>query len=274
MSDHVVLLGLPGLYQNWLLSALDASAQVRMSGEHNFVSNPGKIKWFLKMGTDLGQIPELMQTSMVINSYVLDENFVWYLFNFLEKTDGVGILVDNLISDLFSKAPGTVAFDGLLKHLVDSYQLSSAQDLPYLNNAAIENFYLMLIDQDSEFKTKIRYHHSGCINIEFRDFENYDVLVSKLDQVPGFDLSYFENRYQHLVARNCRYFTRQKIFINKLDSDDKHFDILETAYIGWLLWKLSPVRLDWFNTEIRKSSMENNWDSICNLAKMFYNKHS
>jgi hypothetical protein len=78
---------------------------------------------------------------MVINSYVLDENFVWYLYNFLEKTDGVGILIDNLTSDLFSKAQGTVAFDGLLKHLVDNYQLSSDQDPAYLNNAVIENFY-------------------------------------------------------------------------------------------------------------------------------------
>jgi hypothetical protein len=274
MSDHVVLLGLPGLYQNWLLSALDVSAQVRMSGEHNFVSHSGKIKWFLKMGTDLGQIPELMQTSMVINSYVLDENFVWYLYNFLEKTDDVGILVDNLPSNLFSKAQGTVAFDGLLKHLVDNYQLSSAQDLSYLNNAAIENFYLMLIDQDGKFKIKTRYYHPGCINVEFRDFENYDVLASRLDQVPGFDLSYFEHRYQHLVARNYRYLTRQKTFIDRLNSNDNDFDILETAYIGWLLWKLSPVRLDWFNTKIRKSSMENNWDKICNLAKMFYNKQT
>lgn len=274
MTDHVALLGLPGLYQNWLYSALDASAQVRMSGDNNFISRPGKIKWFYKMKTDLTQLPGLMQTSMVINSYVLDENFVWYLYNFLEKTDGVGILIDNLTSDLFSKAQGTVAFDGLLKHLVDNYQLSSDQDPTYLNNAVIENFYLMLIDQDTEFKTKVWYHRSGCINIEFRDFENCDVLISKLDKVPGFDLSYFKDRYRHLVARNHRYFTRQKNFINKLNSDDNHFDILETAYIGWLLWKLSPVQLDWFNAEIRKSSMENNWDSICNLAKMFYNKQS
>ena len=274
MTEHVALLGLPGLYQNWLLSALDVSAQVRMSGDHNFISHTGKNNWFLKMETDLTQIPELMQTSMVINSYVLDENFVWYLYNFLEKTDGIGILIDNLTSDLFSKAQDTVAFDGLLKHLVDNYQLSSDQDPTYLNNAVIENFYFMLIDQDSEFKTKIRYYRSGCINIELRDFENCDVLISKLDQVPGFDLSYFKNRYQHLVARNYRYLTRQKIFINKLNSNDLHFDILETAYIGWLLWKLSPVRLDWFNTKIRKSSMENNWDSICNLAKMFYDKQS
>ena len=79
MSNHVALLGLPGLYQNWLLSALDVSAQVRMSGEHNFISHSGKINWFKKMGADLDQIPELIQTSMVINSYVLDENFVWYL---------------------------------------------------------------------------------------------------------------------------------------------------------------------------------------------------
>ena len=274
MSNHVALLGLPGLYQNWLLSALDVSAQVRMSGEHNFISHSGKINWFKKMGADLDQIPELIQTSMVINSYVLDENFVWYLYNFLEKTDGVGILVDNLTLDLFSKAQGTVAFDGLLKHLVDRYDLSINQNLSYLNNAAIENFYLMLIDQDGKFKIQTRYYHPGCINLEFRDFRNYNVLASKLDQVPGFDLSYFEDRYQHLATRNTRYFTRQKIFIDKLNSADNHFDILETAYIGWLLWKLVPVRLDWFNTKIRKSSMENNWDKICNLAKMFYNKQT
>ena len=274
MNNHITLLGLPGLYQNWILSAVDVSAQVRMSEDHNFITQLGKIKWLYKIDTSVDQIPELMQTSMVINSYVSDENFVWYLYNFLEKTDGIGISVDNLTLDLFSKAPGTVAFDGLLKHLVNSYQLSIDQDPTYLNNAAIENFYFMLIDQDSEFKTKTRYFHPKCVNVEFKDFEDYERLASKLQHVPGFDENYFKDRYHHLVSRNYRYLSRQKTFIDKLTSADNNFDILETAYIGWLLWKLSPVRLDWFNTKTRKSTIKNNWNSICNLAEMFYNKQT
>jgi hypothetical protein len=274
MSVDTTLLGLPGLYQNWLLSALDTTAISSHDGAHNFISHSHKIKWLLKMDTDLSTVPTLTRTHKVINSYVTDENFVWYLYNFLEKTDGVGILIDNLISDLFSKAPGTIAFDGLLKHLVDSYQLTAEHDRTYMNNAAIENFYHLLINRDSQFKLKTSFVGSDCVNIEYRDFENIDTLISKLGSVNGFDEAHFRSKHQQLISRNTNYIHRQQNFINKLDSQEPKFDILETAYIGWLIWKLIPETLDWFNTDLRESKIKTHWSEICNLAKMFYNTHT
>ena len=271
-NANVTMLGLPGLYQNWLLSALDASAVSMPDKDHNFITHTYSSTWIKKMDLDLATFFKLTQTNQIINCYVSDQNFVWYLYNFLEKTDGVGISVSALVQDLFTRAPGTVAFDGLLKHLIKEYKLTPEHDYTYKLNAVIENFYLLLIDQTSRFKQQTQFKSNTLINLEFRDFENCDLLISKLQQIPGFDIVHFKNRYEQLVLRNAKYLNRSKIFLSKLDSYTNQFDALETAYLGWLLWNIRPDRQDWFNPLVRETLLKNNWNAICNLANMCYNK--
>jgi hypothetical protein len=271
-NSRTTVLGLPGLYQNWLLSALDASAVSAPDKDHNFITHTHASTWIKKMDLDLTTISKLSQSTQVINCYVNDQHLVWYLYNFLEKTDGIGISVTTLAQDLFTLAPGTMAFDGLLKHLINEYKLTPEHNYTYKLNAVIENFYLLLIDQTSRFKQQTQFKSNTLINLEFRDFEKYDVLVSKLQQIPEFNILHFKNRYDQLVLRNAKYLDRSKIFLSKLDSYANQFDALETAYLGWLLWNIRPERQDWFNPLTRETLLKNNWNAICNLANMCYNK--
>lgn len=272
IKSSSAMLGLPGLYQNWLLSALDASAISTTDRDHNFITRTQSVDWIKKIDLDLARVDEIAQTHNIVNCYVEQHNVVWYLYNFLEKTDGVGILVNNLAQDLFTKASGTVAFDGLLTHLVKEYNLTPEHSYEYKTNAIIENFYLLLIDQTSRFKQQLHFKSNKSINIEFRDFENCNTLITKLDQLPGFDVVHFKNRYQQLTLRNAVYLDRAKNFLSKLDTYNNQFDALETAYLGWLLWNILPIRQDWFNPEVREDLLKNNWTAICNLANMCYNK--
>lgn len=271
-NSSFILLGLPGLYQNWLLAALDPGAATTNSGGFNVLTNGSKYTWYRKLELDLPNFIPQHGDSVVVNTFVEDQNFVWYLYNFLEKTDDVGIYVDNLINDLFTKAPGTIAFDSLLKHMIDNFQLTPEQDFSHKFNSAVENFYLTLINQSSEFKTKAAYQDPGIINIEFRDFEDGGALINQLKHLPGFDCNYFEKKYHELSARNEKYIKKQEQFLSKLESHDPVFDVLETAYIGWLLWSLNPVQLDWFNTSVRETSMKKHWNELCDFAIKCYNK--
>lgn len=272
MTSQIALLGLPGLYQNWLQSVLGAPAATILEGNHNFVTHTLSNTWFKKIDFDLSGIPDLTSKyNFVVNTYVTEQNFVWYLYNFLEKTDNVGIFVDNFVEDLFTKSRGTVAFDGLLNYLITSYQLNDKHDHQYIFNAAVENFYLLLIDQVSKFKTQSYYTNPSLINIEYRDFENFKLFDSKINQLPGYDRNHTEASYSQLVNRNTRFLTKQQTFISKLKSGNNEFDILELAYIGWLLWKLTPERLDWFNEKIRNESIQNHYNELCSLADLYYN---
>lgn len=272
MTNQIALLGLPGLYQNWLQSVLGSPAATILEGNHNFITHTLSNTRFKKIDFDLSGISDLTSKyNFVVNTYVIEQNFVWYLYNFLEKTDNVGIFVDNFVENLFTKSKGTVAFDGLLNYLITSYQLTNKHDHQYIFNAAVENFYLLLIDQVSKFKTQSCYTNPSLINIEYRDFEDFKLLDSKINQLPGYDQNHTEASYSQLVNRNTRFLTKQQTFIAKLKSGNNEFDILELAYIGWLLWKLSPERLDWFNEKIRNKSIQNHYIELCSLADLYYN---
>jgi hypothetical protein len=274
MNQDIVLLGLPGLYQNWVLYALDPCAETIQNNNYNFTTTYSSVKWYRKMETDLSNISILLEKNIIINCYVKDENFVWYLYNFLEKTDGVGLSINNLINDLISKAHGTMAFESLLKHLIESYKITENHSESYKNNAAIENFYLLLINDEAEFKIKSGFTHPDCVNLEYRDFENVYILLDKLKHVPNFNKQHFIDSYQLLVSRNQKYITKQKKFINTINNCKNEFDLLETAYLGYLQWKLQEKRLDWFNPEIRQLFTISNWKDICNLANNLYKKIS
>jgi hypothetical protein len=259
----ISILGLPGLYQNWLRATLDPDSQFSISHKINFNTHKSTVNWYKKLETDIDSID---QDSIVINTYVADRNFVWYLYNFLEKTDAVNIKVESLVEDLKSKAVGTMAFDTLLTHFVESYNLNSHPDIEYKNNAAIEYFYFLLLDQDSRFKKITSLTNSKFINIEYLDFSNYDILKQKLLLIECIDLIHVDKMYQLLQQENLPYLKRQHNFLKKLKSNHKDFDILEQSYIGALLTWQSGIVYDWFNPDVRSAAIADQWNKICDTA--------
>jgi len=259
--DKIKLLGLPGLYQNWIMSAIDSSSTVILSGANNFITNSTQITWIKKLDQDLNAT----LSGPVINCWVHNENFVWYLYNFLEKTDNIGIRVDMLSSDLFNKATNTVAFDTLLQHFVDAYRINKMSDSEYIRNATIEYFYFLLCDRKGKFKIQTQYTHKKFINIEYNEFGSEEILTNKLSSLSRFDLDYFKNQYCQMISRNVRYINKRRMFIEKFLNHDTEFDILELAYIGYLVNKFTDTHLDWFNPAVRETSISTHKNKICNL---------
>jgi len=46
----IILLGLPGLYQNWLMAAVDPTSKVQLHGDQNFFCSHSRVKWVIKPG--------------------------------------------------------------------------------------------------------------------------------------------------------------------------------------------------------------------------------
>ena len=256
------MLGLPGLYQNWLLAALDQHSIFELCVENNFSCTQSKINWIKKIPTKLTD--PVLADSTVINTYVSNQNFVWFLYNFLEKTDGIGIRVDYLIEDLKNKAVDTIAFDTMLKHWVDSYDIHNHPDYEYRMNSIIEYFYFLLLDTQSIFKYQAGFTDPRFVNIEYSDFENKNLLENKFSHLEIFDLDHFNRMYDLLYQRNSQYLNRRQNFVNKIKSNNKQFDILEIAYIGMLITDQDP--LDWFNSQLRENMINDRWLDICNHA--------
>ena len=241
------------------MSSIDADSQYTNIGS-NFIYESKNINWLFKIDTELTSV----SYNNVVNTYVAEENIVWYLYNFLEKTDDVGIYVDQLIYNLFIKADGTMAFDHMLKHFIDAYHITDATDAEYCNNAAIEYFYLFLLG-DSKFKTIVNTVQKNWINIEYEDFYSSDILIKKLQHLPNFNRDYFLKQHNLLVETNLRYLTRKADFYDKFKNktSNTQFDILEWAYIGWLLSKDSKERLDWFNKDVRLNKITELDENLC-----------
>lgn len=262
-GKKISLLGLPGLYQNWLIGALDPSSYreahdpTKSDSLANFSTQSDHIAWLRKNETDDKSL-ECYDT--VINIYVKPDNFVWYLYNFLEKTDGVGIMVDNMASDLFEKAPGTIAFDHMLKHFVISYGIDQTTARSIIENSLIEYFYFILVQDHSLFRVKTHRQMSKAINLEYEDFAKADRLLAKLGHLPILDRRHFLNEYDQLIARNKRYLAMKARFPRKIKDDN--LDILETAYTGALIHRHTNHSLDWFNPELRRSNVTKYRDYI------------
>ena len=225
------------------MSSLDPGCDYEiMHNNTNFEYAGKKFIWWKKTEIDFDDV----QDEIVINLYVKPENFVWYLYNFLEKTDHVGIQIKHIHNHLFTRAPNTIAFDGMLKHFVESYGVNEQTDVETLKNCLIEYFYLVL-SNENEFKTKVAQTHPRFINIEYDDFSSYDLLVAKLKNVPGFDLAHFANMYTILEQTNYKYLNKKKQY--QLHTTPADLDILEIAYAG------STVAndLDWFNDQVREN---------------------
>ena len=246
MTISACLLGLPGLYQNWLIGAIDQNSTVKEIALHNFDTHSESVVWLKKLDTNLDNLPN----QPVINCYVKDKNFVWYLYNFLEKTDGVGIQINNLQDDFFRLSQGTVAFNFMLKHFVTTYNVTPDIDTLTVNNMLIEYFYFLLINEQTYFKKQSKATIANAINIEYSDFANVDNLIKLLSPL-HLDNAHLKNRYQKLYLRNQRYIDKPNAFV--VNYNNKCLDILETAYIGYLITKNTDLeKLDWFNTEVRE----------------------
>lgn len=261
--NKIKLLGLPGLYQNWFMSAIDPTSRITFSKANNFITDSTQVTWIKKIDQDLN----VALTGPVINCWVHNENFVWYLYNFLEKTDGVGIQVDRLIDDLFNKAADTIAFDTLLKHFVASYSINKMLDFEYIRNSMIEYFYFLLCDQHGKFKTQTQFTHTDFINIEYNEFSDENMLINKLITLPNFDLSHFQNQYHLLNVRNIRYLNKRRMFIEKFLNHCIDFDILELSYIGYLVGKITGAPVDWFNPDVREKNMFVHKNKICKMLE-------
>jgi hypothetical protein len=259
--DKIKLLGLPGLYQNWIISAIDSSSKVNFSATNNFITHSNHVTWIRKIDQDLN----VALSGPVINCWVHNENFVWYLYNFLEKTDAVGIRVNSLIDDLFNKSADTIAFDTLLKHFVNTYNINNMSESEYVRNAIIEYFYFLLCNNQGKFKTQTQYTHPNFINIEYNEFDNEKILIDKFLTLPGFDLTHFKNQYCQLNARNVRYLNKRKMFMEKFLNHSIEFDILELSYIGYLVSKITGTSVDWFNHNVREKNMFIHKNKICKL---------
>jgi hypothetical protein len=252
MNDKICLLGIPGLYQNWLMSAVDCSSKHQQLNDTNFHYEGKNISFYRKFITDVGSVTNY---DHIINCYVDEENFVWYLYTFLEKTSEIGILVDDLINCLLTKAEGTLAFDFLFKHFIQSYDITKDSTVDYCKNSAIEYFYFLLSEKNknNEFKAKAAVNYTGnkYINIEYNDFLDSNLLIDKLQGLSIFNEGYFLKMYSLLSSTNSRYLNKHKTFLDKLQLKNPNFDILELAHLGALITKKTGSKLDWFNPDVR-----------------------
>ena len=171
-------------------------------------------------------------------------------------------MVDNLTRDLFSKAPGTIAFDSMLKHFVDSYHIEQLTDISVIENSMIEYFYFLLIQEHSDFRQRAHIQYPQAINIEYADFSNMETLIHKLAHLEIFDLQHFIGEYARLQSRNIRYLNRKTQFASQVTRDQ--LDIITTAYAGALVHKNMHVDLDWYNQELRDKIIGQYFDDIKN----------
>lgn len=254
----IALLGLPGLYQNWLMAALDPKSIYLQPNSTNFNTKSRYINWYQKLETD---IDTLSNYECIVNTYVHDENFVWYLYNFFEKTDNINIKICSFINDIKHKAVGTYAFHELHDHLYQSYNFDQFTNVEYQTNAAIEYFYFLLLNQNSKFKQITSLTDSSFINIEYMDFSNIKVLESKICDIKTFEPHHFYKMYRILLDTNTVYINKYQNFVSKF-ANCKNFDILETAYLGLILTKQTGIVYDWFNEDVRNHTLTSHWDHI------------
>jgi len=251
----MILIGLPGLYQNWLMAAADPTSSIQTHGDYNFFCSQSRFTWVIK--NIYTEYPNA-DNQTVINMYVKQENIPWYLYNMFEKTYDIRVMVDNLVNDLLDKGEQFSVFnqfrDSLLK-------------LDYSNvNEVIGLFYYYFSTQDHIFYKMLPYKQDNYINIEYDDFSDPAKLIDLLTDVPNFDVAHFSNMYEKLVATNSRYLNRKKNFVDRLLAHSE-LDIIETAYLGTVAKKLIGKNLDWQDPIVRRNIMKIKQKEIQDFAQ-------
>lgn len=256
--SNIVLLGLPGLYQNWLMAAVDPSSKVQLHGEQNFFCSQSRVKWLIKTG--LVDYPVASDDLTVINLIVNENNFPWYMYNLYEKTYDIKIMIATFAKDIIEKGDKFSIFDHTKNDLL--YQFTNLTD-----DNLIEYFYKLFRSNDHYLHTATREIRNNYINIEFDDFTQPDLLSNKLSRVPGFDSTHFYSLYKLLVDRNFKYLNKKKDFHSRLANLCSDYDIIETAYIGKLASTIFNKELDWSNPVVRQTVLKHKHQEISDLAR-------
>jgi hypothetical protein len=258
---NTVLLGMPGLYQNWVMAAVDPDSKFQLHGKQNFFCIKSKVKWLIKPGMSV--YPEPAADSTIINLYVKEHNFPWYLYNLFEKTYDIKIMIDTLVQDLLNNGDKFTIFAEFKNLLL---QIDHKD-----NDAVINLFYLLFLENKYYLCKTAEFTNPLYINIEYNDFLDRACLLEKLQHVPGFDSNHFDLLYQQLVDRNQRYFTRKQDYLDKL-AGSQNFDLIELAYTGKLASMLYGKQIDWINPKFRMAVLKTKQNELCDLAKkMCYN---
>lgn len=260
MTSKIILLGVPGLYQNWLRAAVDPASTYTLSYDHNFLSTSNSVTLISKLTTNIDSI-----NGTVINTTVSDRNFVWFLYNYFEKTSGIGVKINNLIAELTTKAYLSVPYTEMLDHINSSYKITSSSTPDYIYNSFIEYFYFNLI-KPSIFRQKLSDSRNGFIDVEYDDFSNQDRLIEKFSMLPKFNADHFIRHHKLLVERNEPYLNKKAAFLVKIKERANNFNILELSYIGALLYWNDKIELDWFNREFRMQALSDRHNDIYELA--------
>lgn len=256
--SNIVLLGLPGLYQNWLMAAVDPSSKVQLHGEQNFFCSQSQVKWVIKPG--LSNYPVASDELTVLNLVVNENNFPWYMYNLYEKTYDIKIMIDTFATDIVEKGDKFSIFNDTKNDLLYHYGHPN-------NDNLIEYFYNLFQTNNHYLHTATRESRTNYINIEFDHFTQPDLLSNKLSRVSGFDLTHFSSAYKLLVDRNSRYLNKKKDFHSRLANLCLDYDIIETAYIGKLASVVFNKKLDWGNPTVRQTILKHKHQEISDLAK-------
>lgn len=265
---NTVILGLPGMYQNWLSAALDPNSEFQQQGA-NFITAASAVPWVTKI-----DIVEPPKADYVINMCVGYHNLVWYLHNFLEKTDAVGIRTNYLADDLKSLGANTKAFGDLLIHWYTNYDIKNNQDKDYINNSLIEYFYLWLVQKHAWQSMLIsRLSDTHGVNLEYTAFNSLQRLRTTLDPVIS-DADWFDQMYERLRSANSQYLNQGEKFCTKLGLIDNinRLTILEQSYLGSLLHSIIDMGdavVDWFNPNVRTRLWKNYRTALVDTHRMY-----
>lgn len=257
--SNIVLLGLPGLYQNWLMAAVDPTSKVQLHGDQNFFCSQSRVKWLIKPG--MVDYPVASNELTVLNLYVKEQNFPWYMYNLFEKTYDIKVMIDSFATDIVEKGDRFSIFNDIKIDLLTEYTTVD-------NDAAIHYFYRLFIEDQHYLHTATRQVNSAYINIEFNEFNDPNILKNKLQAVNIFDPLHFDSLYPLLLNRNQRYLNKKKEFLQKLNTAVQSYDIIETAYIGALATRLFGGKLlEWMSEPLRNSIIKHKIKEISDLAK-------
>lgn len=263
---NTVILGLPGMYQNWLSAALDPESRFEQQGA-NFLTYHSRVPWQAKIETHTPPAADC-----VINMCVGYHNLVWYLHNYLEKTDAIGIRTNYLVEDLQDRGADTKAFGPMLAHWYQSYNLANNLDHQHCANSLVEYFYYWLV-QKHHWQSMLCSRDSTAVNLEFMAFNSLDRLRQVLDPVIS-DAAWFDYMYMLLQSGNSRYLEQSEKFYTKLRlvQNLDNLTILEQSYLGSLLHScmdMGDTVLDWYNPEVRNRLWRRYQTDLVDLHRLY-----
>lgn len=263
---NTVILGLPGMYQNWLSAALDPESRFEQQGA-NFLTHHSRVPWLAKIDT---QTPP--PADCVINMCVGYHNLVWYLHNYLEKTDAIGIRANYLVEDLQALGADTKAFGQMFVHWYQSYNIKDNLDHQQHANSLIEYFYYWLV-QKHDWQRMLCSRISNAINLEYMAFNSLDRLHQVLDPVIP-DSAWFDHMYMLLQSGNSQYLDQSGKFHTKLGliKNLDNLTILEQSYLGSLLHScmdMGDTVLDWYNPEVRNRLWQRYRTDLVDLHRLY-----